>query len=121
MAMGFIYEAIEVGQIPEQWINIGVISYVVTEVGHGRHKNWRQPDGIDAQFYQIWQSLYDSLKITYAIVIAVLKRAGLDLIDDPGLPPFRAFYRHLRTLLLSISMSRVQQRAGETSVPAVGR
>jgi hypothetical protein len=35
MAMGFAYEAIEVGQIPEQRINIGVICYVVTEVGHG--------------------------------------------------------------------------------------
>ena len=51
MAMGCIYEAIEVGQISKQWINIGVISYVVAEVGHRRRKNWRQPDGIDAQFY----------------------------------------------------------------------
>ena len=73
MAMGFAYEAIEVGQIPEQWINIGVISYVVTEVGHGRHKNWRQPDGIDAQFCQIGQSMNDPPKVSYAVVIAVLK------------------------------------------------
>ena len=73
MAMGCFYEAIEVGQISEQWINIGVIGYVVTEVCHRRRKNRRQPDGIDAQFYQIGQSLYDPAKISYAIMIAVLK------------------------------------------------
>jgi hypothetical protein len=73
MAVGCVYETIEIGQTSKQGINICVIRYVVAEVDHRRRKNWRQPDGIDAQFYQIWQSLYDSLKITYAIVIAVLK------------------------------------------------
>ncbi len=73
MAMGCIYEAIEVGQISKQRINIGVISYVVAEVDHRRRKNWRQPDGIDAQFYQIGQSMNDPPKVSYAVVIAVLK------------------------------------------------
>ena len=73
MAMGCVYEAIEVGQISEQGINIGVVSYIVAKVGHRGRKNWRQPDGVDAQFYQIGQSMYDSPKVTYAVVIAVLK------------------------------------------------
>jgi hypothetical protein len=103
MAMGFIYEAIEVGQIPEQGINIGVISYVVAEVDHGRDKNWRQPDGIDAKLCQIGQPMYDPPKVSYAVVIAVLKRAGIDLINDPGLPPLRAFSWHRQTLLYTLS------------------
>ena len=73
MAMGCVYEAIEVGQISEQGINIGVISYIVAEVGHRGGKNWRQPDGVDAQFYEIGQSMYDSPEVSYAVVIAVLK------------------------------------------------
>ena len=74
--MGCVYEAIEVGQISEQGINIGVVSYVVAEVGHRGQKNRRQPDGVDAQFYQIGQSMYDSLKVSYAVVIASLEMSG---------------------------------------------
>jgi hypothetical protein len=51
MAVGYVYQVIDVGQISEQRINIGVICYVVAEVCHRRRKNGRQPDGIDAQFY----------------------------------------------------------------------
>ena len=73
MVMGRIYETIEVSQISKQGINIGVIRYVIAKVGHRRCKNRGQPDGIDAQFDQIWQSMYYSPKISYPIVIAVLK------------------------------------------------
>jgi len=50
MAVRCLYQVIEVGQISEQWINIGVISYIVAEVCHRRRKDRRQPNGIDTQF-----------------------------------------------------------------------
>jgi hypothetical protein len=96
MAMGRLYEPVEVGQVSKQRINIDVIGYVVTEVRHGGLENRRQPNGVDAQLDQIWQSVNNSRKVSYAVLIAVLKGAGIDLIDDPGLPPIRASPRHSR-------------------------
>ena len=90
MVMGRIYETIEVGQISEQGINVGVIRDVIPKVCHWRSKNRGEPYGVYAQLHQVWQTTYYSLKIPYPIVIAVLKGAGVDLIDDPGLPPRRA-------------------------------
>ena len=73
MAMGCVNKVIEIRQSSEQWINVDVIGYVVAEVRHWGRKNWRQPDGVDAQFYQVWQSVNYALEVSYAILIAVLK------------------------------------------------
>src|ERR1700712_3360689 len=43
--------------------------------------------------------MYDTPKVSYTVVIAVLKRAGVNLINDPGLPPIRPFSRHCETPL----------------------
>src|SRR4051812_42019485 len=107
MAMSFVYQAIEIGQIPEQWIDIGVISYVVTEVCHRRRKDRRQPDGIDTQLRQIWQSMYNSPQVAYAVVIAILEGSRIDLINDPGLPPLRAFSFHRQILPYVFGLSGI--------------
>src|SRR5207253_8571012 len=48
-AVGFRQEAIEVAERPEGGIDVAVIRYVVTEVGHWRAIERREPDRVDAE------------------------------------------------------------------------
>jgi hypothetical protein len=80
-------QVVEVVERPEQRIDVGVIGDVVAEVGHGRRKDRRQPDRIDAQLRQVRKPADDTLQVADAVAIAVLKRTRINLVDDRGLPP----------------------------------
>jgi hypothetical protein len=80
-------QAIEVLHRPKDSVNPIVVSDVVSESGHGRRVDRRKPDRIDAQLHQIIQALQDSIQITNAVAITIVKRTRVDLIDDSMLPP----------------------------------
>src|SRR5262245_869834 len=80
-------ERVEVVQVPKQRINVGIGRNVVTEVCHGRPQERPQLDRVDTELDQIRQALRDSLQVTNAVAVTVLKRPRIDLIDDAGLPP----------------------------------
>jgi hypothetical protein len=71
--MRFLDEAIETFERAEDRINPAVIRDIVTEVMHGRGIDWRNPDRVDAEPSEIIKPLPDTLKITYAITVRVLK------------------------------------------------
>jgi hypothetical protein len=66
-------QAIEIGHAPKQGIHINVICDIIAEVCHGGGKDWRQPNGVNSELNQIWQSFNNTLDVTYAIPITVLK------------------------------------------------
>src|SRR5438477_5303726 len=91
-AVSFRQESIEVGESPEGVIDVAVIRYVVTEVGHGRAIERREPDRIDAErswraVVQMIEARRDAGQIPDAVPVRVLERAGIDLVEDAFAPP----------------------------------
>src|SRR5215470_2257399 len=80
-------QPIEPGEISELGIDRRIVADVVTEIGHRRGEDWRDPDRIDAQLDQIIEAREDPVEITDAVPVRILKRARVDLIDDAPLPP----------------------------------
>jgi hypothetical protein len=50
-------QRVEVSQRAEKRVDIGEIGHIITEVGHGRGVNGRQPKRIDAQPLQVVEPL----------------------------------------------------------------
>jgi hypothetical protein len=69
------HERIEVGQRPKERVYAAVVGDVVAEIGHGRWKDRREPDRIYPKLNEMVEALIDSVEITDAIAIGVLKRA----------------------------------------------
>src|SRR5438270_10033767 len=68
----------------------GIVADVIAEVRHGRGIEGREPDGINAQrVRQVVHPADDPGQVADAIARAVLKAAGIDLVDHPPLPPQR--------------------------------
>src|SRR5262245_33542869 len=80
-------EAVEFIQRAEQRIDVTVIADIVSEVGHRRRIDRRHPDRVDTEPAQIVQTLAYSLEVADPVAICVLKRARVDLVNDPMLPP----------------------------------
>jgi hypothetical protein len=57
--VGRRHQSIEVGERTEKGVNIEEIRHIITEVGHGRRVNGRQPKRIDAQPLQVVEPLND--------------------------------------------------------------
>src|SRR5665213_2646509 len=66
-----------------------VVGNVVAVVAQWRGKKWKQPDACDAKLLQIIQLLQQSLEISDAIVVGVLKRLHMELVNDGVLIPER--------------------------------
>jgi hypothetical protein len=71
-----------------------VVADVVTEIGHRRAIDRREPNRINAQAGDVVQSRTDAGEISNAVAVGVRKRARIDLIDDRRPPP-----RHLSIAL----------------------
>src|SRR5271169_6696986 len=76
----------------KQGIDGPVVGNIIAEVLHGRLEDRRNPDRVDAQLGEIAQPARDSCEIADSVLIGVLERAGIDLIDDGGLPPVRSLH-----------------------------
>src|SRR3954463_5008290 len=81
-------QPIKVPDLAEDRIDIDVVGDVVAEVGHWRSEDGGNPDRIDAEVDQIAEPAGDSVQISYAIIVAVLKGSRVDLINDGGFPPW---------------------------------
>src|SRR3569833_573062 len=86
-AMCLLKQSIEVFHGAEDRIDTAVVGNIVSEVGHGGGIDRRDPDGVDAKLNQIVKTIVDSVQITDAITITVLKRSRVDLVNDGVLPP----------------------------------
>src|SRR5947209_7920792 len=82
------YEIIEHGKAAEQRIDIAIIRNVVAEIEHWQRENRAKPDCVDAEPFEIRDSINDALQISLAVAIRILKRHWSDLIDHRPLPPF---------------------------------
>ena len=91
-------EPIEVVERAEERIDVGVIGDVVTEVGHRRGIDRREPDGIDAEPLEVVEPRKNSGQVADAVAVGILKRARIDLVDDAVLPPFMLFGHALMLL-----------------------
>jgi hypothetical protein len=54
-----------------------VVDDVIAEVEHPRAVDRTEPDRIDAEPFQVGQTLHDSFQIAFAVPVAVLKRHRL--------------------------------------------
>ena len=85
-AVGFCRETIEVLERSETRIDGAVIHDIIAEVMHGRGIERRQPDGIDVQrvgrAFQVIQPADDAREVADPVPVGILKRPGVDLIDD---------------------------------------
>ena len=86
-AVSFFEEAIEVLHRSEDWIDAAIISDVISEISHRRSINWCHPNSVDPEFHQIVESLNNAIQISYAVSVAVLKRARINLVDYSRLLP----------------------------------
>ena len=66
-----------------------IILYIVFMAGRG-NKDRIQVDGVHAQVLQIIQLSDDAGDVPDAVAVGIGKAAGVDLIDDPALPPVGA-------------------------------
>jgi len=86
-----ILEPVEIGQRAVHGVNIFVIGNVVAEIDLGRGKTGGDPNGIDAKIFQIVELRGDAVQIADAIIGAVGKAAGINLVKNRVLPPLVAF------------------------------
>jgi hypothetical protein len=80
-------QPVEVGERAKRRVDAGEVRDVVAEIRHRRGIDRGQPDGVDAKPTKIVEPVDDAGQIADAIAVAVLKRARVDLIDDPVRPP----------------------------------
>ena len=91
----FRNQLIHILQLTENRINILIIGDIITIIILRRTEYRRQPNRINSQILQIRKLLYNPLKISYSIRIAVIKASGINLINNRLLPPFRLFVFHI--------------------------
>src|SRR5260370_20150610 len=86
-AVSLPQESLEVAHCAVGRVDVVVVRDVVAVVAPGRGKTGKQPDGGDANVLQIIESLCQAAEIAHAVVVAVGKRTGVDLVDDRVLVP----------------------------------
>jgi hypothetical protein len=75
-------ERLEVLQRPVARVHRRVVRDVVPIVSQRRRTERQKPDRVDSQLLQIIQFLCEPGKVTYAVAVAVVKSAYVQLIDD---------------------------------------
>ena len=94
-----VCQRLEVGHRAEQRIDPCVIGDVITEIGHRRGKDRRQPNRVNAERLQIGQPPDDPPEIADPVGIGVLKRARIDLVENAVPPPQFVALIHFGNLL----------------------
>src|SRR5215475_15084500 len=85
--MGGLEQRVEVRELSEQRVNVRIVGHVVAKIRHRRCEDWRNPDGIHAQLYEVRQPLRNAAQVTDPVPVGVLKGAWIDLINNARLPP----------------------------------
>ncbi len=85
--MRLVQKAIEVSERAEQRVHVAVVRDVVTEVGHWRGEEGRQPDRVHPEPDEVVELATDALEITDPVAVGIEERPRIDLVDDRRLPP----------------------------------
>ena len=85
--MRFFHQLIEVGQGAIAWVNITIITHVITKILVGAGIDGRKPEGVYTQIGQVIQSGDNPRQITQSICVAVREAAGIDLVNNAITPP----------------------------------
>jgi len=83
-----IHQRVKIRQRSEYRINPAIVSNVITEVGHGRCEEGRDPDGVDAQRSDMAKLASNPRQIADPVAIAIREAAGIDLVYRSTAPPF---------------------------------
>ncbi len=81
------HQRIEIPQCAEEGIHLAVVRDIVAEIHHGRRKEGRDPERVHPQPAQVIEAGGDPAQIAHPVIVTVLERAGVDLVNDPALPP----------------------------------
>ena len=80
-------QRVEVGEGPEQGIDVAIVGDVIAEIRHRRGKEGRQPDRVDAERGDMVEVAGDARQVADPVAIAVGEAARVDLIDHGASPP----------------------------------
>ena len=118
--VGFPKQSLELIHGAEHRVDVAVVCNVVAEIGHGRRIDRRQPDGIDAKAGEMVDPCGDSVQVSDAVAAGILEGTGIDLVDDPALPPFELARKRVmfRRRVVSSHVQRSCCRLG--AFPAAG-
>src|SRR5260370_13121544 len=83
-------ETIEIRERAVHGIDIFVVGDVVAEIDLRGREARRNPDGVDAEVFEVIEFRGDALEVADAVVVAVGEAARIDLVEDGVLPPFVA-------------------------------
>ena len=87
-------QAVEVGERPEQRIDVAVVGDVVAVVLHRRAEEGREPERVDAEPDEVVEAPADALEIADAVAVRVAEAARIDLVEDGRLPPGLGHHAH---------------------------
>ncbi len=85
---------VKIGKAAEHRIDVAIIADVIAEVFHRTGEKRADPDGIRPQFRDVIQPLHYAAQIADPVAVAVLKAAGIDLIDHGPAPPVTVRRQH---------------------------
>ena len=88
--LGLFEQTIKIRERSVLRIDGVVIGDVVSEIHLRRGIERRDPDGVDAQVFQIIEMTRYAIEIADSVAIAVSETAGIDFVDNCFLPPFGA-------------------------------
>lgn len=84
-------QRVEIRESAENRIDVRIVADIVTEVGHRRRKDRRDPDRVHAEPFEIVELALNAAEITDAVAVAVFEGARINLINNPALPPAKIF------------------------------
>ena len=90
-----VHQRVKVGQRAEHRVDVAIVADVIAEILHRRGEERRDPDRIDAQRGDVGQAAGDAVEITDTVTVAVLKAAGVDLVNHRTAPPVLVSAQHL--------------------------
>ncbi len=80
-------QAIEPFEIAEDRVDGRVVAHVISEVGHRRAVDRRQPDPIDTERGHVVEPRADAGEVADTVAAGVRERARIDLVDNGRPPP----------------------------------
>ena len=81
------HQGVEILHGAEQAIHLDIIRDVVAHIRLRRLEDGREPDGVHAQARYVVEPAHDAGEVTHPVAIGILKRARINLIDNPAAPP----------------------------------
>jgi hypothetical protein len=87
----FCNHAVEIGERAVHGIDVFVVGDVIAEVNLRGREARGDPNGVDAEVFQVIELRGDALEVADAVIVAVGEAARIDFVEDGVLPPLVAF------------------------------